>query len=63
MAGIVSCYLHSHVQEGDILQISAPAGDFILDTEADTPVVLLSGGVGLTPLVSMLQTLAQRQPK
>lgn len=62
-AGIVSCYLHSHVQEGDILQISAPAGDFILDTEADTHVVLLSGGVGLTPLVSMLQTLAQRQPK
>ncbi|MEJ8546115.1 NO-inducible flavohemoprotein [Brevibacillus borstelensis] len=62
-AGIVSSYLHRHVKEGDVLPISAPAGDFLLDTQAETPVVLLSGGVGLTPMVSMLQTIVERQPK
>lgn len=61
--GIVSNYLHRHVTEGDILKISAPAGDFYLDTTKDTPVVLLSGGVGLTPMVSMLNTLIEQQSK
>lgn len=61
-AGIVSCYLHDHVREGDVLPVSAPAGDFVLDTAADTPVVLISGGVGLTPMFSMLKTIVERQP-
>jgi nitric oxide dioxygenase len=60
--GIVSTYLHNHVQEGDILRISAPAGDFVLDMEKETPVVLISGGVGLTPMISMLNTLVEKQP-
>lgn len=62
-AGIVSNYLHRHVQEGDVVQVSAPAGDFVLDTESELPVVLISGGVGLTPLVSMLNTLIEKQPE
>jgi nitric oxide dioxygenase len=61
-AGIVSNYLHDHVNEGDILPISAPAGDFVLNMNSDSPVVLLSGGVGLTPMVSMLNTLVEQQP-
>ncbi len=61
--GKVSNYLHNSVEEGEILQISAPAGDFFLDTDKDTPVVLLSGGVGLTPMVSMLNTVANLQPE
>ncbi|WP_226085565.1 NO-inducible flavohemoprotein [Mesobacillus sp. S13] len=61
--GKVSNYLHNTVEEGEVLQISAPAGDFFLDTEKDTPVVLLSGGVGLTPMVSMLNTVAELQPE
>ena len=61
--GKVSNYLHSGVEEGEVLQISAPAGDFFLDTEKDTPVVLISGGVGLTPMVSMLNTVADLQPE
>ena len=61
--GVVSNYLHDDVKEGDILKISAPAGEFILDTEKEVPVVLLSGGVGLTPMVSMLKTVAELQPK
>jgi nitric oxide dioxygenase len=61
--GMVSNYLHDQVNEGAILEISAPAGDFILDTEKNSPVVLLSGGVGLTPMVSMLNTLVEKQPE
>ncbi|MDQ0413099.1 NO-inducible flavohemoprotein [Mesobacillus stamsii] len=61
--GKVSNYLHNSVEEGEVLQISAPAGDFFLDTERDTPVVLLSGGVGLTPMVSMLNTVAELNPE
>jgi nitric oxide dioxygenase len=62
-AGIVSTYLHQQVQVGDQLEISAPAGDFYLDLQKDTPVVLLSGGVGMTPLISMLNTMIQKQPE
>ncbi|WP_210364813.1 NO-inducible flavohemoprotein [Bacillus sp. REN3] len=60
--GKVSNYLHRSINEGDVLNISAPAGDFFLDTEKETPIVLLSGGVGLTPMVSMLNTIADMQP-
>lgn len=62
-AGIVSSYLHSQLEEGDVLPITAPAGDFYLDMAADTPVALISGGVGLTPLISMLNTLVAEQSK
>lgn len=61
--GIVSNYLHARVGEGDTLLLSVPAGDFVLDTDKEIPVVLISGGVGLTPMVSMLNTLAETQPE
>ncbi|UHA73994.1 NO-inducible flavohemoprotein [Paenibacillus sp. 481] len=60
--GVVSCYLHDAVQVGDVLEASAPAGEFTLQQGIDTPVVLLSGGVGATPLVSMLHTLVSQEP-
>lgn len=61
-AGKVSVYLHEQVKEGDVLQLSAPAGDFTLD-RGERPVVLISGGVGLTPMVSMLQSLAKKSAR
>jgi nitric oxide dioxygenase len=61
--GMVSNYLHDVVTEGEILMVSAPAGDFVLDTQKNTPVVLLSGGVGLTPMLSMLKTVVEVQPQ
>ncbi|MGG3841568.1 NO-inducible flavohemoprotein [Anoxybacillus kestanbolensis] len=61
-AGIVSNYLHDHVKEGDVLELSAPAGDFTIDMSKETPVVFVSGGVGITPLLSMAKAVAKQQP-
>ncbi len=56
--GIGSSYLHDHVDIGAILSVEGPRGEFRLDRLSRRPVVLLSGGVGLTPLVSMLHALS-----
>lgn len=53
-----SAHLHDHVAVDDILHLYAPAGSFVLDEDSTRPVVLLSAGVGLTPVVSMLEHLA-----
>ena len=58
-AGLGSSYLHDCVQVGDLLDVAGPAGDFVLDEESERPVVLFSGGVGLTPMLSMLHKLSQ----
>ncbi|SFC35926.1 nitric oxide dioxygenase [Bacillus sp. OV322] len=58
--GIVSNYLHNHIQTGDSLPFSAPAGDFVLEQD-DLPVVFISGGIGITPVYSMLQTLVNEK--
>ena len=52
--GLVSPWLHESVREGDTLLAANPAGDFFFDESASGPVVLLTAGVGLTPIVSML---------
>ncbi|MUG71286.1 NO-inducible flavohemoprotein [Paenibacillus validus] len=62
-AGKVSVYLHEQIEEGEILWLSAPAGEFTLDRTDTRPVVLISGGVGLTPMISMLDTLVETDPK
>ncbi|KAI8922339.1 globin-like protein [Powellomyces hirtus] len=63
-AGTISTTLHEHVPEGAEVEVSPPFGDFVLDTTKNTPVVLLSGGVGLTPMMSMLNTImAQSTPR
>jgi nitric oxide dioxygenase len=59
--GKVSSFLHDHLQEGDTVQLVPPAGDFFLDITPDTPVALISGGVGLTPMLSMLESLTNHQ--
>lgn len=61
-AGRVSNWLHNHVSAGDILKLTHPFGDFTPDTESAAPIVLLSAGVGITPMVSVLNRIAQAQP-
>ncbi|GAA4475222.1 NO-inducible flavohemoprotein [Gluconacetobacter asukensis] len=57
--GVVSSWLHDSVQEGAVLQVANPAGDFVLDEAGDGPVTFLTAGVGLTPAIAMLAELAQ----
>ncbi|MDM5196649.1 NO-inducible flavohemoprotein [Fictibacillus enclensis] len=59
--GIVSNYLDEQIQTGDTLSFSAPAGDFVLDNNS-TPIVLISGGIGITPVLSMLNAVVSEQP-
>ncbi|WP_338929378.1 NO-inducible flavohemoprotein (plasmid) [Roseomonas mucosa] len=62
-AGRASNWLHDHAGPGTVLKVAPPAGDFFLDEAGQDPVVLVSGGVGLTPMVSMLGVLAAKQPQ
>jgi ferredoxin-NADP reductase/MOSC domain-containing protein YiiM len=55
--GVVSSYLNSKVRPGDVLDAAAPRGEFVLDAGAD-PVMLISAGIGVTPVLSMLHELA-----
>lgn len=57
--GFVSNLLHSQVKEGDIIEVAPPSGDFTLNVNKTNPVVFISGGVGLTPFMSMLEYLSQ----
>lgn len=57
--GAGSRWLHDHAAEGDVIEIAAPRGSFCLDEDSARPVLLLAGGVGQTPLLAMLQKLAQ----
>lgn len=55
--GRVSCYFCNSVKVGDILDVKAPNGHFFLDLADEKPVVLISGGVGVTPMISMLNAI------
>jgi ferredoxin-NADP reductase/MOSC domain-containing protein YiiM/ferredoxin len=58
--GAVSGYLHSRLVVGDQLDIAAPRGTFILD-RTNAPVLLISAGIGATPVLAMLHALAEEQ--
>ncbi len=59
-AGLVSNTLHDAVAEGSVIDLSPPIGVFHLHEDRDTPVVMLSAGVGITPMVAMLDHLLQQ---
>ncbi|MFI7497397.1 globin domain-containing protein [Streptomyces sp. NPDC049687] len=56
--GEVSNHLHARVHEGGVLELSEPYGDLVLDDAEDTPLLLASAGIGVTPMVAMLAHLA-----
>ncbi|OBH98986.1 MOSC and FAD-binding oxidoreductase domain-containing protein [Mycobacterium sp. E2733] len=61
--GLASRWLHEHVEAGSIVEVAAPRGAFHL-TEGDGPVLLLSAGIGITPVLAMLHALAAvRSPR
>lgn len=62
---LVSNYLHDYVGVGSVLQVHAPVGEFYLaPTAARRPVVLIAGGLGITPLMAMIEhELQQEEPR
>ncbi len=66
-SGLVSNYMHDELQVGDAVLLSAPAGDFALDKalihQNDIPLVLVSAGVGITPILSMLEAQVTVNPQ
>ncbi|OZI38256.1 flavohemoprotein [Bordetella genomosp. 10] len=61
-AGVVSNWLHDNAKVGDVLMVSRPYGDFAPVLDGKSPIVLLSAGVGITPMISVLNTMARRNP-
>jgi ferredoxin-NADP reductase/MOSC domain-containing protein YiiM len=55
--GLASRWLHAHIQPGSVIEAAAPRGHFYL-ADDDTPVVLISAGIGATPVLAMLHALA-----
>ena len=61
--GLVSSHLHAHLHDGDQIEVAAPRGGFVLE-EGTGPVLLVSAGIGLTPVLAMLHRLAsERSPR
>jgi ferredoxin-NADP reductase len=61
--GRASAALHDRVRPGDVLDVGAPRGSFTLDVSAAAPVVLISAGIGVTPVHAMLAALAQARSR
>lgn len=62
--GLCSSYLHEQVMEGDVLEVSPPCGEFTLRAVPgdEPPLVLIAGGVGVTPLMAILYAALREQP-
>jgi ferredoxin-NADP reductase/DMSO/TMAO reductase YedYZ heme-binding membrane subunit len=61
--GLASRHLHDTLREGDLLNVSAPAGRFTFDGTQSDRIVLIAGGVGITPLMSILRFLTDQSWK
>ena len=56
--GRVSAWLHDNLATGSVIRAKAPQGDFVIDTDTMRPAVLIGGGIGITPLLSMARQVA-----
>ena len=61
--GLASNFLHDHVKEGTALRVRRPAGSFVLETCSSEPIVLVSNGVGITPMLAMLKAAVAQCPE
>ncbi|TYQ23791.1 2Fe-2S iron-sulfur cluster binding domain-containing protein [Pseudanabaena sp. UWO311] len=62
-AGIASNFMHDHVHEGSVILVKPPAGKFVLDVNSSQPAVLISNGVGITPMISMAKAVSLLNPQ
>ena len=61
--GAASAYFHDRVKVGDILEIKSPSGQFYIDPDPQIPSVLICGGIGITPMMSMVRWCLDQQPE
>lgn len=61
--GAVSRWLHDHAESGTQVTVGAPGGSFVIGAAPERPVVMLSAGVGQTPMVAMLEAVAAKGDK
>lgn len=62
MPGLASNFMHDHVQEGSVIAAKPPSGTFVLDPHRSLPAVLISNGVGITPMISMAKAVTRLNP-
>jgi uncharacterized protein len=62
-AGIASNFMHDHVHEGSVISVKPPSGRFVLDVNSSQPAVLISNGVGITPMISMAKAVSLLNPQ
>ncbi len=60
--GIASNFMHDYIHEGSIIPAKPPNGKFVLDVQKSIPVVLISNGVGITPMITMAKAVAKINP-
>lgn len=63
MPGIASNFMHDQVDEGSVIPAKPPSGKFILDVQKSIPAVLISNGVGITPMISMAKAVTRLNPQ
>ncbi|MEN2979214.1 NO-inducible flavohemoprotein [Tistrella bauzanensis] len=54
--------MHDMIKPGAVIEVAPPAGEFVLDIDGSRPILLLGAGVGQTPLLAMVETLAEMRP-
>lgn len=55
--GISSSYLNRHLAVGDVLELQSPSGSFVIPRRSAQPLILLAGGIGITPFISLLESM------
>lgn len=63
LPGLSSNHFHDHVRVGDLLRVKAPSGHFFIEPDPTVPAVLIGGGIGITPMMSMLRWCIANQPQ
>lgn len=61
--GVASNFMHNHIQVGAVIPAKPPAGRFFLDVARERPAVLLSNGVGITPMIAMAEAVVAANPE
>jgi ferredoxin-NADP reductase len=62
LAGKMSSYISRRLKVGDLIELTAPSGKYVLPEASQQPVILVGGGIGITPLMSVLESLPDGSP-